>query len=62
MSWRRSPCPSCSPSTANRPNSNTGVAVISLVSIVCGYVLLAALWYFVFREKARERRKKGSSD
>jgi hypothetical protein len=43
-------------------NSNTGVAVLSLVSIVCGYVLLAALWYFVFRNKARERRKKGPSD
>jgi hypothetical protein len=43
-------------------NSNTGVAVLSLVSIVCGYVLLAALWYFVFRGKAREKRKKGPSD
>ena len=43
-------------------NSNTGVAVLSLVSIVCGYVVLAALWYFVFRNKARERRKKGPSD
>jgi hypothetical protein len=43
-------------------NSNTGVAVLSLVSIVCGYVVLAALWYFVFRGKARARRKKGPSD
>ncbi len=43
-------------------SNNTAVAVISLVSIVSGYLLLAALWYFVFREKAREKRKKGSSD
>jgi hypothetical protein len=43
-------------------NSNTPVAVLSLVSIVCGYVVLAALWYFVFRGKARARRKKGPSD
>jgi ABC-type Na+ efflux pump permease subunit len=42
--------------------NNTAIAVISLVSIVSGYLLLAALWYFVFREKAREKRKKGSSD
>jgi hypothetical protein len=43
-------------------SNNTAIAVISLVSIVSGYLLLAALWYFVFREKAREKRKKGSSD
>ena len=42
--------------------NNTAIAVISLVSIVSGYLLLAALWYFVFREKAREKRRKGSSD
>jgi hypothetical protein len=42
--------------------NSTGIAVISLVSIVFGYLLLAALWYFVFRDKAREKRKKGSSD
>ncbi|MHB8531880.1 MAG: hypothetical protein ACYDC2_04075 [Solirubrobacteraceae bacterium] len=43
------------------PNS-TGVAVISLVSIVFGYVLLFCLWHFVFRERARERRKKDRSE
>ena len=37
---------------------NTGIAVISIVSMVFGYVLLAALWYFVFRDKARSRRKR----
>jgi len=42
--------------------NNTGLAVISLVSIVSGYVLLAALWYFVFRDKARSKRKKRSPD
>jgi uncharacterized membrane-anchored protein len=42
--------------------NNTGIAVISLVSIVLGYVGLAALWYFVFRQKARDKRRKGSSD
>ena len=41
---------------------STAIAVVSLVSIVGGYVLLAALWYFVFREKARSRQKKRSSD
>jgi uncharacterized protein (DUF2062 family) len=45
--------------------SNTGLAVISVVSIVLGYVLLAALWYFVFSAKAqrkREKRKRSGSD
>jgi hypothetical protein len=35
-------------------SNSTAIAVISIVSIVSGYVLLAALWHFVFREKARE--------
>jgi hypothetical protein len=39
--------------------SNTGLAIISVVSMAFGYVLLAALWYFVFRDKAREKRKRG---
>ncbi|HEX3510687.1 MAG TPA: hypothetical protein VHT27_06255 [Solirubrobacteraceae bacterium] len=40
--------------------NNTGIAVISLVSMVAGYVGLWALWYFVFRDKerARERRRR----
>jgi hypothetical protein len=42
--------------------SNTGLAIISVVSMVFGYLLLAALWYFVFSEKARTRRKKGRKD
>jgi uncharacterized membrane-anchored protein len=40
-------------------NSNTGIAVISLVSIVGGFLLLGALWYFVFRAKAWDKRKDG---
>jgi hypothetical protein len=42
--------------------NNTGLAVISLVSMVFGYLLLAALWYFVFRDKSRTKRKRDSSD
>jgi hypothetical protein len=34
------------------------IAIVSAVSIVFGYVVLAALWHFVFREKARQKRKK----
>jgi hypothetical protein len=39
---------------------NTGLAVISITSIVFGYVLLACLWHFVFSSKAR--RKRGEKD
>jgi hypothetical protein len=39
--------------------SNTGLAIISVVSMVFGYLLLAALWYFVFSAKARAKRNKG---
>jgi hypothetical protein len=42
---------------------NEAIAIISVVSIASGYILLAALWYFVFREKAREKRRgKGRPD
>jgi hypothetical protein len=41
--------------------NNTAIGVISVASIVAGYLVLAALWYFVFRDKSRARRKKGSS-
>ncbi len=37
--------------------NNTGIAIVSIVSMVFGYLFLAGLWYFVFREKARGRRK-----
>ncbi|HEV7586342.1 MAG TPA: hypothetical protein VGO14_11245 [Solirubrobacteraceae bacterium] len=35
---------------------STGLAVISAISIVVGYALIAALWYFVFRDRGRGRR------
>jgi hypothetical protein len=38
--------------------SNTGLDIISIVSIVFGYVLLALLWRFVFSKKARSKRER----
>ncbi len=38
-------------------NNNTGLDVISVVSMAGGYLLLAGLWWFVFRDKARARRR-----
>jgi hypothetical protein len=38
--------------------NNTGIAFLAAVSMVACYVGLAALWFFVFREKARTKRKK----
>ncbi len=43
-------------------SSNTGIAIISVVSMAFCYLALAALWYFVFRDKARSRRNKDSSE
>jgi hypothetical protein len=40
--------------------NNTGIAVLAAISMVACYVGLAALWFFVFREKARTKRKKNS--
>lgn len=41
--------------------NNTGLGVISVVSIAIAYVGLFALWFFVFRDKSRSKRKKDSS-
>jgi hypothetical protein len=41
---------------------SAGLAVISVVSIVAGYLLIAALWYFVFRDSSRARRRRNRSD
>jgi hypothetical protein len=49
-------------SAAEAGGSGTAIAVISVVSIVAGYLLLAGLWYFVFREKARAKRRSSRSD
>jgi len=43
-------------------SSNTGIGVLSVVSIALGYVGLFALWFFVFRDKSRSKRKKNQSD
>jgi hypothetical protein len=42
--------------------NNTALAVIALVSMITGYVLLAALWYFVFRDRTRSKRKRDPRD
>jgi hypothetical protein len=42
--------------------NNTAIAVVSVVSIVGGYLLLLALWHFVFRAKARDKRKNHPPD
>ena len=39
---------------------NQALAIVSVVSIVFGYVLLACLWHFVF--SARARRRRGEKD
>jgi len=41
--------------------NSTGIAIISVVSMAFGYILLAGLWFFVFRDKARAKRRKDSS-
>jgi hypothetical protein len=43
-------------------SSNVGLGVISVVSIAIGYVGLFALWFFVFRDRSRSKRKNDSSD
>ncbi|MGO9321948.1 MAG: hypothetical protein ACLQBY_14255 [Solirubrobacteraceae bacterium] len=43
-------------------SSNIGLGVISVVSIGLGYVGLFALWFFVFRDKSRSKRKNDSAD
>jgi hypothetical protein len=42
--------------------NNVGLGVISIVSIVGGWLALGALWWFVFRDKDRSKRKKRSPD
>jgi hypothetical protein len=38
-------------------NGSTGLAAISIVSMIFGWLLIAGLWWFVFRDKARARRR-----
>jgi hypothetical protein len=42
--------------------NNIGLGLISLVSIVLGWLALGALWWFVFRDKERSKRKKRSPE
>jgi len=39
-----------------RTGSGEAIAVVSVVSIVAGYLLLYALWRYVFSEKAKLKR------
>jgi hypothetical protein len=38
--------------------NSTWIAVIAVVSMVSGYVLLACIWWFFFRDKSRSQRKR----
>ena len=38
-------------------SNNTAIAAVSLASIAGGFLLLAVLWYFVFRPKAWDKDK-----
>jgi hypothetical protein len=42
--------------------NNTGLGIISVASIALVWIGLFALWYFVFRDKSRSKRGKGSPD
>jgi len=43
-------------------SGNTGLGVLSVVSIGLAYIGLFALWFFVFRDRSRSKRKKDSSE
>ena len=43
-------------------SNNTGIAVIAVVSMVSGYLLLAAIWWFLFRDRSRKKRGRDRSD
>jgi hypothetical protein len=44
-------------SAAEAGGNATAIAVVSAVSIVFAYVLLFALWRYVFSPKAKDRRR-----
>jgi hypothetical protein len=37
--------------------TTTDIAILSVISMAGGYLLLAGLWYFVFRDKSRDKHK-----
>ena len=43
-------------------SNSTLLDILSAVSIVVGYLLIFALWRWVFSAKARERRKRGDGE
>ncbi len=42
--------------------SSTGLAAISVASMIVGWLLVAGLWFFVFSAKARARKEKNPPD
>jgi hypothetical protein len=44
-------------SAAEGGSAGTAIAIVSAVSLVVGYLLLFALWRYVFSAKARARRR-----
>lgn len=44
-------------SASEAGGNGTAIAVVSLVSIVATYLLLAALWRYVFSAKAKAKRR-----
>jgi hypothetical protein len=42
--------------------NSTAIAVLAVASMVVGYVLLAALWYFVFRRSPEQREADRAAD
>jgi hypothetical protein len=42
---------------AGTGGDGTAIAVVSVVSIVGGYLLLFALWWYVFSDRAKAKRR-----
>ncbi len=38
--------------------TSADIAILSAISIVAGYVLLAGLWYFVFRDRSGDKHER----
>jgi hypothetical protein len=43
--------------SAESGGNGTAIAVVAAISIVFGYLVLFALWRYVFSAKARDKRK-----
>ncbi|HEY7933030.1 MAG TPA: hypothetical protein VID48_04325 [Solirubrobacteraceae bacterium] len=42
--------------------SSTAIALLSVISIVAGYLVLFGLWYFIFRDPERRSEKQPAND